>query len=133
MKAFVNDKKLYSLFRSEMGKKMSKEEDVTETKGLVSQRLIQEQIEAIIEAHRVAVASVMKEEGVKGLLKEIDDNFFIGLIEELRLTVKKQQTQKLEVVKTDSVLYSLANDLIEKMKMVPKVRESGVLPFLGIG
>ena len=56
------------------------------------------------------MAGVQTDESEVGLAREIDDNFYVGLVQEVRNLAKEK------VILADSLLYSLGKELIDTLK-----------------
>lgn len=95
---------------------------------IVSEQMIADQVQRVVTAHQQAIDELeVKERDVMekvedqggvvqfkgGLKQEIDENFYAGIIEEMRAKIQSEGFKKV----TDSSLYLITDDLIEAIKM----------------
>ena len=95
---------------------------------IVSEQMIADQVQRVVTAHQLAideleakerdvVEKVEEQGGVVqfkgGLKQEIDENFYAGIIEEMRSKIQSEGFKKV----TDSSLYLITDDLIEAIDM----------------
>lgn len=95
---------------------------------IVSEQMIADQVQRVVTAHQQAIDELeVKERDVMekvedqggvvqfkgGLKQEIDENFYDGIIEEMRAKIQSEGFKKV----TDSSLYLITDDLIEAIKM----------------
>ena len=116
------------MFRSEMSHQIQQDEINTKQMQIVSEQMIADQVQRVVSAHQQAidhlevkerdVVEKMQEQGgivqfKGGLKQDIDENFYAGIIEEMRCKIQSEGFKKV----TDSSLYLITDDLIEAIKM----------------
>ena len=101
LRDFVTDKRLIDMFRSELTNQLRNEQTEARKVQIVSEQMIAEQIQRIANANNVAmeglearereVAENVIEKGAGvvefkgGIMRDIDESFFAGVVEEIRL------------------------------------------------
>jgi hypothetical protein len=77
--------------------------------------MISDQLNKIIEIHKETMESVEQGEvlGAKGFRKTIDENFYAGIVEEVRQALEEKK--EIRYAPSDSGLYVIINDIISEI------------------
>ena len=107
------------MFRSEIAKCSQGERRERQKAQVISMDMISDQLNKIIDIHKETMESVEWGEvlGVKGFRTALDDNFYAGIVEEVRLSLEEKK--EMRYAPSDSGLFVIINDIISEIKAVP--------------
>jgi len=68
------------------------------------------------------MATITEVEGVKSLKRDLEENFYAGLVEEVRLALEEKR--EIHYAAPDSGLYVMINEIMAEIEKQPKEIES---------